>query len=253
MKLSKTVPIVAAFAVVMAFARASEAEDDDEPLPAPTAAPVAAPFHAPFQASMALDVIWRPDRGYDVFTDAQVSAGFGLTFARTFTARGSRIEFGAEVGWRLDGVAGRFAQRFNSALWTNTFTGGVHVRLAVAPFFLPFVRVAGGGAITETRLTADDSSGALVGNAWSAVGIAGLGVMLRTPNGFAREGVGSRVGFAFSVEGGAQLFSTTTLVVTPEAPRDDRVAREQIPLRSATLGDVQQSAPYMRMAAGFVF
>ncbi|MFO0625806.1 MAG: hypothetical protein U0325_09345 [Polyangiales bacterium] len=207
---------------------------------------------SPWSVSVVLGPRYHLSGSRDAFSSETVGFAPGFVLSRDLLPGDARVELAAEVGFDVEANAGSLHQAWRTTVSSFSPFAGLALRVRALRWLLPYVRVHAGGVIHDVRLDPNDNSGVLEASAWGFQGTAGLGLMFQTGT-FAREGAFRRVRLAFTLEGGAMYSTPVTLEAGPQAPSDARAAADRLPVPRVRLGDLDNSATYVRLGVGFRF
>lgn len=191
---------------------------------------------------VSLDSVFYTDAGYDYFDHDNVSPRFGGWAAYDLAELAPRLTLAVEVGFGIEShEQGNWEGALRTELDSQTFSGGVGLRYALAPWLDPQVRVSGG--VTRLAFSLDTpDSGRFEDRALSGFGALGAGVLLHTPAQLFenRRGQFSSVSVGVLVEGGYALRSSLDVTLSRSA------SDHAIPITEANLGELALSGPYIR-------
>lgn len=207
---------------------------------------------SPWSVSVVLGPRYHLHGSRDAFAGATVGFAPGLIVSRDLLPERSRLELAVELGFDAEADTGSLHQAWRTRITSVSPFAGLSLRVRALRWLLPFVRVHAGAAWHEVALDANDGSGVMTAEAWGFQGSASAGLMFQTGT-FAREGAFRRVRLAFTIEGGAMYSAPVTLQSAPQRPQDQRTADDLLPVQRARLGDLDISASFVRLGAGFRF
>jgi hypothetical protein len=204
------------------------------------AAPLAAPEPPPpvvlktrFPFGIFLDVspLWQRSRGFDLFSDSDISPRVGVTVEMDVLELARDTHLSLDLSGALeqasDTVLGDLETRFSSL---QLLTGG-RLRKVWHPLFDTHLGVLGGVARTSTRIGLEGSS-----FDWIPMAQFGAGFSALMPGNFR-----TRPGLLF--EGGYVLSKDIDLPLATVQSGDS------IDHRTANLGTLERSGPYLRFSA----
>ena len=210
------------------------------------------PARSPWNVAIEVGPVWQHDASMQAFLSGNgVPPSSGLSVGRDVLHLGSHFTLGAEVGFRTVANKGYVRQAFTTSLNAWQLQAGLSLRWELTRWFTPYARLTAGAMALDASVR-DPPDHTPPASAWTAHGGAGLGVLLTSGAWF--EGVGATtLRFTLAVEGGYQRALPATLDASPPAPTDERLAADQIALQSTTMGAVNPSAAYLRVAFGARF
>lgn len=205
---------------------------------------------SPWAVSLEAGARWHLDAGWDAVSSAEAVPFGGVGVARDLTPSNGRFVLAVDAGYTYAAGARRLYARWDAVGKEHAMLAGVSLRVRALSWLLPYARLSAGAMYTAVRF--DDGAQALDADGWAPLGGAGLGVTLQTGELFPTGG--GRAGrFAFSVEGGMLLAPSQTFTANPRAPSDETLANDRLPTTGVRLGDLNNSAPYLRVSAAFRF
>lgn len=210
------------------------------------------PARSPWSVSIEIGPTWQHDPSMQAFLSGNgVPPASGVSVGRDLVHLGPRFTLGAELGFRTVANEGYVRQSFNTSLNLWQLQAGVSLRWELTRWMTPYARITAGATALDASVR-DANDNTLDASAWTAHAGAGLGVLLTSGAWF--ESVGATtLRFTLAVEGGYQRALPAALDASPPAPTDERLAADQIALQSTTLGSVNPSAAYLRVALGARF
>jgi len=189
---------------------------------------------------------WHLDPAHRAFDDNHGGFTPGVAAWVDLNNPDGRLVLALEGSFTATGAEGSLRQSYDTRMTTLAGQLGLVARWHVFEWFAPYIRVAGGVGNHAWRLIPQDNSQPLGRDAWGAVGSAGLGVLVQTPRIFRRAGWrGGRL--LVGVEGG--MFFATPVDVTVGPPPGDPDP-ELLGVQNNSLGQVNPSAPYLRVTFG---
>ncbi len=193
------------------------------------------------------NVLWRTNRGYDLFStnDAawRVGLGLGYDIAKLTNQMVLSLDIGAQFEpERSSNDDGLLGNTLSGALSAATFLLGGSVRWAVTPWFAPYGRMqlftsryAVDIRTAVANVTAGATSGEWSYHRWAQGGALGAGVMLNLPP-------KTPVNVGLLLEGGYWLQQSVDLVLERDLPAG------AIATAGAPVGSLGNSGPYLRCA-----
>jgi hypothetical protein len=191
---------------------------------------------------VSLDSVFYTDVGYDYFDHDNVSPRFGGWAAYDLAELAPRLTLAVELGFGIEShEQGNWEGALRTTLDSQTFSGGVGLRYALAPWLDPQLRLSGGGTRLAFSLDTPDS-GRFEDRALSGFAALGAGVLLHTPAQLFenRHGQFASVSVGLLVEGGYALRSSLNVKLSRSA------SDHAIPITEANLGELALSGPYVR-------
>jgi hypothetical protein len=217
--------------------------DDDEP--EPTRGP---PRRAHFHASLQADTHWYTDPSFDFFSSRDASTAPGITLGYGVDLGGDLVIV-PELAWsgNADSESSLFGGVISEAtLSTNRYSAGASVRYELLSFLDPHIRLSAG--VTAAEVAIDTLTGSIEQDETLFSGTLGAGFTVHTPAGvLGRRRFMSGVILGLTAEGGYTLESPMEV----SSRTTDKGGR--IPITESSLGKVERSAPYLRIAGAVRF
>ena len=200
------------------------------------------------RVGLAMDVLWPRDRGHDVFSGDSSSTAVGIAAAYDIT-RIRRCVLSGGAGWQSGKSHGYVGDTTDTALSVNAFHVSAAGRLRLFKWLDPQARVTAGASRAHASI---NPAGApeLVGSAWSGFARAGLGLALLNPQGWFSGDPQrpDKVRILVDIESGWMLSTAFDLALRPTGLPKNAIGRSAV-----SLGDLNQSGPYLRVMVGLVF
>ncbi len=202
-----------------------------------------------FSATLDLaNVLWRPSRGYDLFSSNDASWRIGLGFGYDVYKLPSQVILALEVGAMLEpgqsstSDSGLLGNSLSGSLSASTFLLGGSLRWSLTPWIAPYGRLqlftsryAVDIQTAAVDATTTTSGGEWSYHRWAEGGALGAGVMANLPP-------RSPVNVGILLEGGYWLQQSVDLVLEGNPPPGS------IATAGARLGSLGNSGPYLRVA-----
>lgn len=192
---------------------------------------------APYAFGIGAGIVWRDDRGYDLFTKHARNTGIELSGSYDVWATRSLV---VAAGASYRNELHQDLERFDLA--HNSLTADLTARARAASWLFPHVRLAAG--FISTRFRADDALADLDYDDRDVgfLGSAGAGFTLRTPSRTFETHGGriSSLSLGVLLEGGYAFANDATLRAKPSASSD-------IERYTFSLGTLERGGPYLRV------
>ena len=206
-----------------------------------------AELRVPLTLSIDTERQWHLDDSYRLFGTRRSELGGGLSAALEVKRFGrGRLDLGAGVQWSGDSATWEQDNDAHRELMTPSV--GATLRWAAHRWFEPHLRVAGDLTRAMLRVQMADGAG-YEDKHWVPGASAGAGFRLRT-KAIATALGGGKFGFAgaFIVEGGFHVGPPLSFELHRQAPADEKLAADQIPAASISVGGLGRTEPYLRIS-----
>jgi hypothetical protein len=224
-----------------------------EPRPAVKSPAAAEPIiHRPAGAALAIALVyeraWVDDRGYGLFGDRNRVRQFGVWVGHDFWSLTDRLIMAGEAGWAAwDERSDYWEEQLETSLVTSSLHVGVSLRYVLEPWLQPQLRAAVGLSVLELELKSleNDLETKFLDRHLMPFASVGAGIFLRTPTRLleSKNGDFASLSMGVLVEGGYTLTGSAPFSLKPK----DR-PKQAISLKSADLGSVDRSGPYVRIS-----
>lgn len=237
----------------------SAAITESKSMPAPSAAPVAkppappeTPLNALFDVALVFQDVWNTSPAYDYFSsDNQLPMG-GLTIGVDVVDLTPATVLAVDVT-ALTGET-EHSGPLSNYIWESSLSrtdlgGGVNVRHHIWYWLAPHVHVSAAAALERGTVTSGDFVDRLIVEETNFVGAVGAGFTLYSAAKrlSATRSTFNSLAFRLVAEGGYQFASGIPFEVAATT------SPEGIPRAAIPLGELEQSGPYLRVAAGAHF
>ena len=217
--------------------------------PAPEVSEPPRTYEHRFTATLDLaNVLWRPSRGYDLFSSNNAAWRIGLGLGYDLYKLPSQVILAVEVGALLEpgqstnSDSGLLGNTLHGSISAATFLLGGSLRWAMTPWLAPYGRLQlfTSRYAVDIQTSAGDATTTASGGEWSyhrwaEGGALGAGVMANLPP-------RSPVNVGILLEGGYWLQQSVDLVL------EGNPSPGSITTAGARIGSVGNSGPYLRVA-----
>jgi hypothetical protein len=199
------------------------------------------PKRAPLGVTLQLDALFphNSDKGYALFGDEDALTAVGLSGAYDLAEIGEGVVLAPELGLTLQS-AGSVVPAGERSLRSQRGFGALRARYRALAWLEGFARVQGGVQRSEITIQ-DTGEGYVARDTAPELGL-GAGATVGTADRVRRRG---KADLGVALEGGYLLAPTFEVQLEPESPSP------RIAVRTASLGGLSRSGPYVKLS-GYV-
>lgn len=193
-----------------------------------------------------INTVWNTDPGFDLFSEDDVSTQVGVWFSYDLLQITKKLTLAGEIGCSIGGVERKPQDDLNFTWEMNSVKPylAANLRYSVFSWMHPHIRLAG-GALFETieyRLRDQGPYKTKSENEVSGLGTLGAGVTFRTPTSMfeSDDGAFASLSLGLLIEAGYTVASSMSMTL------DNKHGEDPIETRTAELGELDLSGPYIR-------